>query len=311
MNIIVVGGAGAMGSVWASRLHRAGHEVTILDVSAPAIAAINRDGLIVRNVPGVDETFPIRATNDAATIGICDAAVVFTKSQHTRSAAELMAPAIGPESVVVSLQNGWGNEEQLAERFSPEQIVMGVTYHSALMVAPGHAAHMLELGPTYLGPFVDGGSLAGAEAIAAAMNAGGIRTTVTAAAKAEVWKKLVLNSAVLAVTGLTRLRTGALMQHEELMLIADQLTRESVGIGRAMGIAVDLDERVAAIRNVWAQGGRNKTSMMQDVEAQRLTEIDAVNGAVVREATKLNLDAPLNRMMAALIHGLEASWSAE
>jgi 2-dehydropantoate 2-reductase len=311
VNIIVVGGAGAMGSVWASRLHRAGHEVTILDVSAPAIAAINRDGLIVRNVQGVDETFPIRATNDAASIGICDAAVVFTKSQHTRSAAELMAPAIGPESVVVSLQNGWGNEEQLAERFSPEQIVMGVTYHSALMVAPGHAAHMLESGPTYLGPFVDGGSLAGAEAIAGAMNAGGIRTTVTAAAKAEVWKKLVLNSAVLAVTGLTRLRTGALMQHEELMLIADQLTGESVEIGQAMGIAVDLDERVAAIRNVWAQGGRNKTSMMQDVEAQRLTEIDAVNGAVVREAGRLGLDAPLNRMMAALIHGLEASWSAE
>ncbi len=311
MNIVVVGGAGAMGSVWASHLHRAGHEVTILDVSAPAIAAINRDGLIVRNVQGVDETFPIRATNDAASIGICDAAVVFTKSQHTQAAATLMAPAVGPESAIVSLQNGWGNEEQLAERFSPEQIVMGVTYHSALMVAPGHAAHMLESGPTYLGPFLDGGALAGAEAIAAAMNAGGIRTTVTATAKAEVWKKLVLNSAVLAVTGLTRLRTGALMQHEELMLIADQLTRESVGIGQAMGIPVDLDERVAAIRNVWAQGGRNKTSMMQDVEAQRLTEVDAVNGAVVREAARLGLEAPLNRMMAALIHGLEASWSAE
>lgn len=311
MKIVVVGGAGAMGGAFASRLNAAGHDVAILDVSQAAIEAINRDGLIVSNPQGVEETFHIPATNDARTLGHCDAAIVFTKSQHTASAAKLMGPAINPRTTIVSLQNGWGNEDTLAAAYDPDQIVAGVTYHSALVAGPGRIAHMLDVGPTYLGPYVDGFSLEGAERVAEALNADGIRTIVTPTAKTEVWKKLVLNSAVLAISGLTRLKTGAVGDHEELMLIADQLTRESVAVGQGKGFDVDLDERIAAVRNVWALGGKNKTSMLQDVEAQRATEIEAVNGAILREADKLGLEAPLNRMMAALIHGLEASWSAE
>lgn len=122
---------------------------------------------------------------------------------------------------------------------------------------------------------------------------------------------MVLNTAVLAVSGLTRLKTSDVGDHEELMVIAGQLTRESVAVGQAKGFEVDLDERIAAIRNVWALGGQNKTSMLQDVDARGLTEIEAVNGVILPEAAKLGLQAPLNRMMAALIHGPEASWSAE
>jgi 2-dehydropantoate 2-reductase len=311
MKIVVVGGAGAMGGAYASRLSAAGHDVSILDVSEAAIEAINRDGLIVSNPQGIEETFRIPVTNDARTIGHSDVAIVFTKSQHTASAAKLMEAAVSPHTTIVSLQNGWGNEDTLAETYDPDQIVAGVTYHSALVKGPGRIAHMLDVGPTYLGPYVDGYSLAAAERVAEALNAGGIRTTVTPTAKTEVWKKLVLNSAVLAVSGLTRLKTGDVGNHEELMLIADQLTRESVAVGQAKGFDVDLDERIAAIRNVWALGGQNKTSMLQDIEARRFTEVEAVNGAILREAAKLDLEAPLNRMMAALIHGLEASWSAE
>jgi 2-dehydropantoate 2-reductase len=311
MKIVVVGGAGAMGGAFASRLHAAGHDVAILDVSEAAIEAINRDGLIVSNPQGIEGTFRIPATNDASTLGYADVAIVFTKSQHTASAAKLMGNAVNPRTTIVSLQNGWGNEETLAETFYPDQIVAGVTYHSALVAGPGRIAHMLDVGPTYLGPYVDGHSLDAASKVAEALNAGGITASVTPTAKTEVWKKLVLNSAVLAVSGLTRLRTGAVGNHEELMVIADQLTRESVAVGQGMGFGVDLDERLAAVRNVWKMGGMNKTSMLQDVEAQRMTEIEAVNGAIVREAAKLGIDAPLNRMMAAMIHGLEASWSAE
>lgn len=310
MKIVVVGGAGAMGGVWASRFHAAGYEVAILDVAEAAIEAINRGGLIVQNPRGVEETFHIPATNDAGSIGICDAAIVFTKSQHTAAAAELMVEAIGPDTTIVSLQNGWGNEETLAKTYDASRIVMGVTYHSARTLAPGRIAHTLDTGPTYLGPYF-GASLDASERVGAAMNAGGIRTTVTPAAKTEVWKKLVLNCAGLAINGLTRLTTGGVGEHEELMHISDELTREAVAVGKAKGFDVDVDERIAAVRNMFAIGGKSKASMLQDVEARRKTEIDAVSGAVVREAEALGLDVPLNRMMAALIHGLEASWSQD
>jgi len=308
MKIVIVGGAGAMGGVWASRLAAAGNEVAILDVSPEALAAIGRDGLIVEQKDGSTTTTRLPATADAAAIGPAEAVVFFTKAHHTRAAAEGALPLVDDRTTVVSLQNGWGNADTLASVFPPDQLVVGVTYHSATVRGPGRIAHTADAGPTYVGPYVDGAPLDRAEAVGAAMTAAGIATTVTAAAKTEVWKKLILNCATLPTSALTRLYAGELGKAGPLRDLLDVLAREATAVANGLGYDIDPEERIGAIHGLLAKAGKGKASMLQDVEARRKTEIEVVNGAVVREGDRLGIAVPVNRAMVALVGGLERSW---
>lgn len=309
MKIAIVGGGGAMGGVWASRLAGAGQQTAILDVSPAALAAINEAGLAVEWKDGSVITTRLLATDDPETIGPVEAVIFFTKSYHTASAAELARPLVTPETTVVSLQNGWGNADTLAEVFPPEQIVMGVTYHSAKVNAPGQIGYTNPYAPTFIGSYVDGAPLDRARAIAEAMIEAGIETAVTPEVKTEVWKKLILNCATLPTAALTRLYSGELGQPGAVRDTLDVLTREAVALAAALGYAIDAEERIAFIHGLLANAGKGKASMLQDVEAQRMTEIDVINGAVVREADRHGIAAPVNRAMVALVHGLERSWA--
>lgn len=308
MKIAIVGGGGAMGGVWASRLAGAGHDVAILDVSPAALAAINDAGLAVEWKDGSVITTRLPATDDPGKIGPVDAVVFFTKSYHTASAAELARPLATPETTVVSLQNGWGNSDTLAGVFPPEQIVMGVTYHSAKVNAPGQIGYTNPNAPTFVGSYLDGAPLDRAQAVAAAMVQAGIETTVTPEVKTEVWKKLILNCATLPTAALTRLDSGQLGQPGAVRDTLDVITREAVAVANALGYAIDAAERIAFIHGLLANAGKGKASMLQDVEARRTTEIDVINGAVVREADGHDIPVPVNRAMVALVHGLERSW---
>jgi len=185
---------------------------------------------------------------------------------------------------------------------------MGVTYHSANIKAPGRIAYTADGGPTYVGPYLDGAPLARAEAVAAAMGEAGIATTVSAQAKTEVWKKLILNCATLPTSALTRLYSGELGKPGVVLDLLDAITQEAVGVARAIGYDVDLDERIESIHGLLSRGGKGRSSMLQDVEAKRATEIDVINGAVVREADRLGLAVPVNRAMVALVKGHERAW---
>ena len=308
MKIVVVGGAGAMGGVWAARLHDAGHDVGVLDVSPGALAAIAADGLIVERKDGTSLVARLTASADPAVFGQPDAIIFFTKSYHTPAAAELARPLVGAETTVVSLQNGWGNSETLAGVFSADRIVMGVTYHSANVKAPGRIAYTADGGPTFVGPYLDGAPHARAEAIAAAMERAGIATSVSATAKTEVWRKLILNCATLPTSALTRLYSGEMGRPGPVRDTMDGITREATEVARRLGHAIDPAERIAFIHDLLSRAGKGRPSMLQDVEARRPTEIDVINGAVVREADRLGLDVPLNRAMVALVKGLERSW---
>jgi 2-dehydropantoate 2-reductase len=309
MKIAIVGGGGAMGGVWASRLAAAGNDVAVLDVSPAALAAINGDGLSVEWKDGTVTNTKLLATADPADVGPVDAAIFFTKSYHTLSAAELARPLATPATTLVSLQNGWGNADTLAAVFPPEQIAMGVTYHSAKVNAPGQIGYTNPNGPTLVGPYVDGAPLDRAQAIGEAMTAAGIETTVTPEVKTEVWKKLILNCATLPTSALTRLYAGELGKPGPVLDTLDVITAEAVAVANALGYQIDLDERIGMIHGLLANAGKGKASMLQDVEAQRLTEIDVINGAVVREADRHGVPVPVNRAMVALVHGLERSWT--
>ena len=309
MKFVIVGGAGAMGGVWASSLSAAGHDVSILDVAKEAIEAINRDGLTIEESNGTSRIYQILATDNADTIGICDAAIFFTKAHHTRSAVDLAMPAIGPDTTVASLQNGWGNTDTLAEVIDPARLAMGVTYHGATVLRPGVILHTLNSGPTFIGPYLDDQPLTRAKTVGDAMNGAGLHTTVSANVKTEIWKKLIINAAGLPVAALTRLNSGAMGSDEMILGVCEALIREAVAVAQAKGLEIDGRERVLAIRGLLAKGSTGKASMLQDIDAKRRTEIDVINGAIVREAAALGISVPLHSTMVALIKGLESSWT--
>jgi 2-dehydropantoate 2-reductase len=315
MTRIAIAGGGAIGGVWAARLAAAGNDVSILDVSPAVVEAISRDGLVVERSGAVGsgtETVRLRATARPEEIGEADVVWFFVKAQHTASAAQLARPLVGPETIVVSQQNGWGNADVLAQTYPPERLVVGVTYHSATVVGPGHVRHTGQ-GPAFVGPYVDGGSTAGAETVARLLNDAGLETTATPNVKTEIWKKLILNCATLPTSALTRLTIGALGEPGPLLELLDAITAEAVSVANALGYDITLDERTERIHTLLSNGGAGKASMLQDVEGGRKTEIEVVNAAVVSASERVGLGekVPLNRAMVALVNGLERAYMKE
>ena len=306
--MIGIVGAGAMGGWLASQFQRSGHGVVLIDVAESLVHTINTDGLTVESKDGATVT---RVNAVSALDGLEEADVVFffVKAHHTRSAAELAKGIVGRETIVVSLQNGWGNADVLAQAFPAEQIVVGVTYHSATVLAPARVAHTGK-GATFVGPYANGAPLARAAVIGKLLESAGIENTVTAEVKTEIWKKLILNAATLPTAALTGLCAGSLGAHTEMASLVDAAAKEAVAVAQAQGYGIDEQERLERIHAVLRGAGKGKASMLQDAEARRKTEIEVVNGAVVRAAEIAGIDVPINRAMVSLLHGLEEGWQS-
>lgn len=302
MRIAVIG-AGAMGSIFGARFAQGGHETVLVDVAEPLVEKLNADGVVV--VRGDDET----VTRVPATIepdgGPVDLVVFFVKCYHTASAAELARPLVGPDTVVASLQNGWGNGDVLAEAYPPEQVVVGVTYNSGTVLEPGRVAHP-GVGPTTMGPFA-GDSTAGAERLAAALEDGGLEASVVTPVRPEIWKKLILNAATLPTAALAGMNAGQLTAEADMHELVTATAREATGVARSLGYDIDEEERVSYIHGLLERAGPARGSMLQDVEAGRRTEIDVINGAVVRAAGEHDVPVPLNRAFVQLVRGWESA----
>jgi 2-dehydropantoate 2-reductase len=301
MKIAVVG-AGAMGSIFGARLREAGEDVVLVDVSQPLVEKINADGVSVAR-DGDERAVRVDATTDPAGVGKVDAVIFFVKGYHTDSAADLARPLVGDGTLVASFQNGWGNEEVLAEHFGPDRVVAGVTYNSGTVLDLGKVAHTGQ-GPTMLGPF-EGEEVDRVRPLEHALGAAGFDATATPGIRTEIWKKLILNAATLPPAALTGLRIAPLGEPGTTLELVDDLAREASAVANAAGLDIDSGERIEMIHGLLSRGGQGKGSMLQDLEAVRRTEIDTINGAVVREAGRYGVDVPLNRAMVALVQGWE------
>jgi 2-dehydropantoate 2-reductase len=305
MKIAMVG-AGAMGSIFGAAFLDAGVDTVFVDVSAPLVEKLQTEGLVlVRD--GEERTLRVTATTDPASVGTVDAAVVLVKGYHTEPAAELIRPLVGPATLVVSLQNGWGNGDILAQHFEPSQIVDGVTYHSATVIGPGRVAHT-NAGPTYVGPYA-GAPLDTIAALAEPLARAGFAVEVVEEIRTRIWRKLVHNCATLPTSALTRMIAVDLARHEAMLALVDAITVEAAEVGRAAGYDLDPEERVTSINTYLAAARPGKPSMLQDVENGRRTEIDFINGAIVKTAREHGVPAPLNDAMVSLVKGLESAGS--
>jgi 2-dehydropantoate 2-reductase len=304
---IAILGAGAMGSAIGALLHKGAHQVTLVDVSKSAIEAIRSRGLIIQNKAGEQETVRIAITDQPESIGPVDLLLVFVKCYHTETAVKNALSIIGPKTTVLSLQNGWGNGPRIAAIVGKERVVLGVCYHSATVLAPGHVLHAGQ-GKTFMGE-LDGADSPRLQSIVKAFNEASIAVESSGQVLKEIWSKLALNVATLPTSSTVRVTADHLLDTPEMQEVMKGLLQEVVAVANAQNIPLDFNERWEAITGLLRKLAPNtKGSMLQDVEARRQTEIDVMCGAIIEGGNRMNIATPYNRAIIGLIKGLEAAF---
>jgi 2-dehydropantoate 2-reductase len=305
MRVGVVG-CGAVGALFAANLAQlADVEVWVYDVWREHVEAINEHGLRLSGAG--DVVGEMRATADPAELPPCEFGIVATKSMHTDRAVAAAAHAF-TEGSVCSVQNGVGNEEAIAEHV--ERVIRGTTFPAGKLVEPGHVQWDVK-GDTTIGPFEPRPApMEAVERLADACTRAGMPTEAVADARGPQWRKLVFNAATNPIGALTGLTHGRVCEDPALRALVSALVDEGKAVAAAQRIELDEDPETLidyAARPDVAYD--HKASMLQDVEAGRETEIDFLNGGVVRFGREHGVPTPLNDAVTALIKGVERSWA--
>jgi len=296
-------GAGAMGSFYGGLLAKAGNDVTLIDPREDHIALVQRNGLIVDGVRG-RHVVRLPALTTHAGLPPCDLAIVFTDTNNTSAAARAAKEVLKPDGFALTLQNGIGNVEALVAELGAGRVAAGVTMNSGAFPEPGRATYT-NAGMTSIGE-LDGRRTARIEAVARMLNEAGIETTIVDNPMSWIWSKFVHNCAANALAAITGLRGGEMYRTPEVNALQDRLLDEILAVVERKGIAlVDPDPRKKI--KAHARIRYNQPSMMQHVEQGRRTEIDSLNGAIVREARALGMAVPYNETVVAIVKGLEKS----
>ena len=298
-------GCGAVGSLFAANLSLLDDvEVWAFDLAQAHVDAINRDGLRLSGAG--DVVGRPHATSDAAELPPCEFGIVATKAMHTEPAIAATAHAFA-DGYVATVQNGLGNEETLAGHV--ERVIRGTTFPAGKLLEPGHVQWDVK-GDTTFGPYDDRTPLAEAERLADACTRGGMPAKAVADARGPQWRKVIFNASTNPIGALTGLTHGRVCERPDLRALVTGLVDEGKAVAAAQGIELDADPEElidhAARKDVAYD---HKASMLQDVEARRQTEIDYLNGGIVRFGGEYGVPAPLNAAIQALVKGVEASWT--
>ncbi|GAB4270431.1 MAG: 2-dehydropantoate 2-reductase [Deferrisomatales bacterium] len=308
MKIAVVG-AGAMGCLFGGLLARAGEEVVLLDRSAETLEALARRGVVLHEGEG-RETIPVAAAGDPRDAGACDGVLVFVKAHQTLSARPSVAALAQGGAWVLTLQNGLGAADLLAEVVAPGRLLVGVTAQGATLLGPAEVRHG-GAGPTVLGPYLPGPSPE-AGAAARVLAGAGLECRAVEDPWPHVWHKLAVNCGINALTALTGIRNGRIPEIPPAAALLEEAVGEAAAVARAAG--VDLGDPKALARRVLDVAratAANRSSMGQDVDRRASTEVAFINGAVAREGERRGVATPVNRTLTRLIQTLEATFGAD
>lgn len=304
MRICIVG-CGAVGSLFAANLAQLEDvEVWAYDLARAHIDAINSGGL---RLSGAGEVVGrVRATADAAVIPACDFGIVATKAMHTEGAIRATAHAFAG-GAVCTVQNGIGNEETIAAHV--ERVIRGTTFPAGRIVEPGHVQWDVK-GDTTIGPFEPKpASFEEIERLADACTRGGMPTKAVADARGPQWRKVIFNASTNPVGAITGLTHGRVCEDPALRRFVSALVDEGKAVAAAQEIVLDADPEELIDHAAKPEVAYDhKASMLQDVEARRQTEIDYLNGGIVRFGRELSVATPLNEAVWALVKGIENSW---
>ena len=298
-------GCGAVGSLFAAHLAQRGEaEVWAYDVWKDHTDAIRKNGL--RLSGAAEFTAKLNATSNAKDLPRCDYGIVATKAIHTRIAIAQVAHAFDNASAVCSVQNGVGNEEIIAEHV--KYVIRGTTFPAGHPIGPGHIGFDIK-GDTWIGPFEPTNtSMSKVEELAGLITRSGMNVIALKDARGAQWTKLIFNAATNPVGALTLLHHGAATRFPVTARLFNDLIAEGEAVAKALGIELHGDPR-ALVQKGASAPGKHRASMLQDVLAKRQTEVDFMNGAIVKWGEETGIPTPLNQAVWDLIKGLEHSWS--
>jgi 2-dehydropantoate 2-reductase len=302
MKIAVVG-AGAMGSLFGALLAEDGNDVWLYDVQVKHVDAVNANGLSIER-EGSTRTVTIKATCEPQDIGQVELAIIFVKSTHTQSAVATAHDLVGANGLVMTLQNGMGNADIIAGIINPNRILAGTTAQGATMLGAGKIRHAGK-GATTIGMWApDQKGFARTQKIADFFTRAGIETAAVEEVRDIIWHKLFINIGINAITALTGIKNGQILDLKITRELSRTAVNEAIAVARAAGITVQA-ETVTQVFKVAEATAVNRSSMGQDVDNHRQTEIGAINGFIVREAKRLGLKATVNETLTALVETMQ------
>jgi len=305
MKIVVVG-PGALGCLVAGFLKvKTGEEVIMLDNSPERAKQISKDGIKIEGLSGAHET-KIDVTADTKDIGAADLVIICVKSYSTEDACKEIKDIVSENTSVLTLQNGIGNVQILNDYFGPERVIAGVTNHGSTLLGSGHVRHAGK-GETTIGK--SDGKLSGSlKAAAAVLTKAGFPTKISRDIDSVIWSKLVISVGINALTAITRLNNGKIVSYEEARELMRSSVQEAARVVKRKRVKLAYDDPIQKVESVCKATSANVSSMLQDVLNKKRTEIDFINGAVVRQGKALGIPTPVNEVLAGLVKAIEKSY---
>ena len=303
---IVMLGAGALGSTIGGTLAMGGNDVHFVDMWQKHVDLINKDGLHMTNEKE-DWYVRVDARTTADTIGEADLVIVLVKSFATKQAVEQLKQTnvIGKNTLVMSLQNGLGNEETIASVIGSENVISGKTYVGGRLIQAGYISAGVQGKWTYIGE-LNGEITDRIQTVCNVFNDAGLLCEVSDNIKGLIWDKLLINVAAGALCGITRLPYGPLYEEDYIKDVAVAAIQEGIQVAKAAGVVLKSEDPqypwVAASEGL---PGTFKTSILQSLELKRPTEIDFINGSIVEWGKKYGIATPVNQTLVACVKGIE------
>lgn len=318
MRITVVG-PGALGCLVGASLVRSGEEVWFLDNRPERAKKLNNSGIKVEGAGG-DYSVKARAATDPKDIGVSDLVILCVKSYDTEEAVKGAKAAVGDNTLVLTLQNGLGNVEAIAEIVGQEKVIGGITSHGSTYLGCGHIRHAGR-GETIIGRWFQPSARKDMkkwhiprrrlEEVAAILKKANFETKISDNIKDVIWSKLIINVGINALGAITRLKNGDLIKYEWSRNIMRQAVLEASKVAKRRRINLIYSDPIKKVESVCSSCESNVCSMLQDILDGQRTEIDYINGAIVSESENLEIPAPVNSVLTDLVKTIEASYAKQ
>ncbi len=295
---LLVAGTGALACLFATRLVEAGNEVTMLGSWPEGLAALKRRGVRLLEMDGRVKHFPVNVIDGSTNNGVYSTILVLVKSWQTEVKARQLEPRLSPQGIALTLQNGLGNYEILQDKLGSQRAAMGVTTVAARLLEPGYA-QFTGVGKVSLGAHFQ------IEPLAEMLQVAGFVVEIVADLESLLWGKLVINAAINPLTALLRIRNGDLLNRPVARRLLAEVVTEAAAVAAGSGVQLPYPNPVQMVEEVARNTAANYSSMLQDVLRGTPTEIDAINGAIVKAGELVQVVTPVNRIIWQLVKSLE------
>lgn len=308
MKVVIIG-PGAMGCLFAGYFaKKKQHDIWILDRNPRRAKRLSENGLKIETGK-TSFSVKINATARADDIKAPDLIIICVKSYDTEDVLKTIEPVLTKDGRVLTLQNGLGNMEMMSEIVGPERVLGGVTAHGATLLGEGYVRHA-GVGDTVIGN-ISGKLTVSMRPVRELFNLSGFATRLTKDVNSIIWSKLIINVGINAISALTRLPNGALIENQGTREVVSMAVTEAVRLGKKKRIKLVYDDPIAKVESVCRATALNISSMLQDVLKKKKTEIDYINGAIVRQCKSLSIPAPTNVILTDLVKSIESMYSKQ